>query len=113
MHAVCRPLLLICCVIKEHTFSRPAIQCHDVACIGMLQDCAVVSAARDALESVLQLLTRCSCLGSLEAFFMADELVEYFQSAMQAAEQVKTKMQTSSSTQAVSTSMIAVFTSAV
>eukprot|EP00877_Chromochloris_zofingiensis_P008080 jgi/Chrzof1/3525/Cz12g28190.t1 len=68
------------------------------------QDCAVVSAARDALESVLQLLTRCSCLGSLEAFFMADELVEYFQSAMQAAEQVKTKMQTSSSTQAASTS---------
>ena len=45
-------------------------------------------ATRDAallLESTLQLLSRCCLLGSLEAFFTADDLVSHFQEAVTAA----------------------------
>lgn len=57
---------------------------------GVLQECThqqlllcaqeeQLQAVRDCLEAVLQLLSRVSSLGPIEAFFVADELAAHYQ----------------------------------
>lgn len=50
-------------------------------------------AVRRCLEAVLQLLSRISCLGSIEAFFTADDLLQHYQHHVDKANKLTSQLQ--------------------
>lgn len=51
-----------------------------------------VHGIRHHLESVLQLLSRVSCLGPIEAFFTGDDLLQHYQRHVDAAAALSKKL---------------------